>query len=91
MKTNDVKLDNSKALSVLDLRPAIIAKLQQLVKDGSNGLYTLSIQKIDPDLLSSKLDVVDGVIAIDTAAMQRLDESKKNEVRLIKGESPAKP
>jgi len=77
LKTNDVKPDNSKASSVLDLRPAIIAKLQQLVKDGSDGLYTLSIEKIDPDLLSSKLDIVDGVIAVDTAAMQRLDASKK--------------
>ena len=77
LKANDVKPDNSKALSVLDLRPAIIAKLQQLVKDGSDGLYTLSIEKIDPDLLSSKLDIVDGVIAVDTAAMQRLDASKK--------------
>jgi hypothetical protein len=77
LKTNDVKPDISEASSVLDLRPAIIAKLQQLVKDGSDGLYTLSIKKIDPDLLSSKLDVLDGIIAVDTAAMQRLDESKK--------------
>ncbi len=77
LKTNDVKNDASKTSSVLDLRPAIIAKLQQLVKNGSDGLYNLSIKKIDPDLLSSKLDVLDGTIAVDTAAMQRLDESKK--------------
>lgn len=77
LKTKDAKPDNSKASSVLDLRPAIIAKLQQLVKNGSDGLYTLSIEKIDPDLLSSKLDVLNGIIAVDTAAMQRLDESKK--------------
>jgi hypothetical protein len=64
LKTNDVKPDNSKASSVLDLRPAIIAKLQQLVKEGSDGLYTLSIKKIDPDLLSSKLDVVDGSLLL---------------------------
>ena len=67
----------AKESSVLDLRPAIIAKIQQLVKDGSDGLYNLSIQKIDPDLLSSKLDVIDGIIAVDTATMQRLDASKK--------------
>jgi len=87
LKTKDVKPVNSSASqaeassakesSVLDLRPAIIAKIQQLVKDGSDGLYNLSIQKIDPDLLSSKLDVIDGVIAVDTAAMQRLDASKR--------------
>src|SRR5436190_10431359 len=87
LKTNDVKppdpilsqaSDSSeKKSSILDLRPAIIAKIQQLVKDGSNGLYNLSIQKIDPDLLSSKLDVIDGVITVDTAAMKRLDASGK--------------
>lgn len=77
LKTKDVKTDTSKESSILDLRPAIIAKLQQLVKDGSDGLYSLSIQKIDPDVLSSKLDVLDGMIDVDTAAMQRLDGSKK--------------
>ena len=87
LETKDVKPISSiasqasdssqKKSSVLDLRPAIIAKIRQLVKDGSNGLYDLSIQKIDPDLLSSKLDVIDGVIAVDTAAMQRLDASGK--------------
>jgi len=87
LKTKDVKSVNSSASqagttsakesSVLDLRPAIIAKLQQVVRDGSDGLYTLSIQKIEPDLLSSKLDVIDGVIAVDTAAMERLDAAKK--------------
>ena len=87
LKTNDVKPPDSiasqatdsseKKSSILDLRPAIIAKIQQLVKNGSDGLYNLSIQKIDPDLLSSKIDVIDGVIAVDNAAMQRLDASKK--------------
>lgn len=87
LKTNDVKPVNSNASqtdtrsekksSILDLRPAIIAKIQQLVKEGSDGLYNLSIQKIDPDLLSAKLDVINGSITVDTAAMQRLDASKK--------------
>lgn len=76
--SNGPNADTSSAKSsILDLRPAIIAKMQQLVKDGSDGLYNLSIQKIDPDLLSSKLDIIDGVISIDTIAMQRLDSSKK--------------
>src|SRR6476620_4354533 len=35
LKTPDFKPDNSKATSVLDLRPSIIAKLRQVVKDGS--------------------------------------------------------
>ena len=32
LKTKEFKPDNSKAKNVLDLRPSIIAKLQQLVK-----------------------------------------------------------
>jgi hypothetical protein len=77
LKTRDFKPDNSKAKSIVDLRPSIIAKLQQVVKDGSNGLYVLSIDKIEPDVLSSKLDVIDGTISADTAAMARLDKLKK--------------
>jgi hypothetical protein len=41
LKAKDYKPDQSKSTSVADMRPAIIAKLQQLVKDGSGGLYRL--------------------------------------------------
>ena len=34
LKAKDFKPDNSKAATPLDLRPSLIAKLQQLVKDG---------------------------------------------------------
>lgn len=77
LKVKDFKPDHSKAKNVLDLRPAIIAKLQQLVKDGSNGLYILSIQKLDIDVPASKIDAVNASINVDTAAMQRLDSLKK--------------
>ena len=77
LKTRDFKPDNSKATSILDLRPSIIAKLQQVVKDASGGLYILSIDKLEPDVLSSKLDVIDGTISVDTTAMQQLDKLKK--------------
>src|SRR5438309_11578878 len=43
--------------TALDLRPALITKLQQLVKQGSNGLYNLSIHEIEPDLLSSSVQL----------------------------------
>jgi len=77
LKANDFKPDKTKAESILDLRPSIIAKLQQWVKDGSNGLYILSLEKIEPDILASKLDVVDGVITADTAALHQLDLTKQ--------------
>ena len=77
LKAKNFKPDNSKAKSILDLRPAIIAKLQQVVKDGSNGLYILSVQKLDIDVLASKVDAVNASISIDTAAMLQLDKQKK--------------
>ena len=77
LKTKNFKPDNSKAKNVLDLRPAIIAKLQQVVKDGSDGLYVLSIQKLDIDVLAAKLDAVNAMITVDTAAMLQLDKLKK--------------
>ncbi|MES1215914.1 MAG: hypothetical protein ABUT20_10380 [Bacteroidota bacterium] len=73
LRSKDFKADNSKATSLLDLRPSLIAKLQQLVKDGSGGLYVLSIDQIEPDLLASKLDVIGGTFSVDSAAMQHLD------------------
>lgn len=73
LKSKDFKPDISKEKSVIDLRPAIIAKLQQSVKDASNGLYILSVEKIEPHLLTSKLDMFNASISIDTAAMIRLN------------------
>jgi len=86
LKTTDFKPANSKAKSILDLRPSIIAKLQQVVKDASEGLYILSIDKLEPDVLASKLDVIDGTISVDTTAMQQLDQLKKlpDDVFIIK-------
>ena len=77
LKAKNFKPDNSKAKNILDLRPAIIAKLQQVVRDGSDGLYVLSIQKLDIDVLASKLDAVNVSITVDTAAMLKLDKLKK--------------
>ena len=39
----------------LDLRPLFIAKIQQLVKDGSKGLYHIEIDSMDVDLLQSQV------------------------------------
>ena len=76
LKTKDFKPVDSKANSVLDLRPAIIAKLQQLVKDGSDGLYKLSIEKINPDVLTSVLDMANVTIVPDTAVIKKSDSSQ---------------
>ena len=73
LKAKDFKPAIAKEKNAIDLRPSIIAKLQQLIKDGSNGLYNLSIDKLDPDILASTVNVTKASIRIDTAGMKRLD------------------
>jgi len=67
----------SKQTSPIDLRPAIIAKLQSLVKTGSDGLYDLSIQKIEPDILSSTVSVFGAKLIPNAQALKLLDSLKK--------------
>lgn len=76
LKARDFKEDRSKEKNILDLGPSVIAKLQQLVKDGSNGLYILSIEKTDPDLLTSKLDIINARLDVDSAVMRQLNDQK---------------
>ena len=42
-----------KPSSVLDLQPLFVAKMKQMVKDGSKGLYDLSIDSMSLDELYS--------------------------------------
>lgn len=74
LHTKDQKPDQTKARSILDLRPAIIAKLQQLVKDGSSGLYQLNIDKLEPNIAASTVELFNVSLVPDTAGMQRLDK-----------------
>ena len=76
LKVPDYKPNTSKSISPIDLRPSIIAKLQQLVIDGSNGLYRLTINKINPDLITSTLDIFDATLTPDTPSIRRLDQLK---------------
>src|SRR3954454_4906556 len=72
LKQDKIPVKNNKAETIVDLRPALIAKLQQLIKDGSNRLYNLQVKQIDPDLLSSTLDITDVSIIPDTAVLNQL-------------------
>ncbi len=67
----------SKQTSPIDVRPAIIAKLQSLVKTGSDGLYDLSIQKIEPDILSSTLAAFGVKLTPNVQVLKTLDSLKK--------------
>jgi len=75
LKAKDFEPDYSKSKSVADLRPAIIAKLQQLVKDASGGLYDLSIGKIDPHISDLSIDITDAVLSPDSSIIKNLDKS----------------
>lgn len=67
----------SQSKSQIDLRPLIISKLQQLVKESSEGLYNLSIERLEPDVLQSKIDIFNASLVPDTATLQRLDKELK--------------
>lgn len=66
-----------KPKSFLDLRPKLIARLQEIVKKGSDGLYNLSIEKIEPDLLKSSVQVLNARLVPDAGALVDLDKEKK--------------
>ena len=84
LRSKDFKPDNSKSRSFLDLRPSIIAKIQQLVKDGSGGLYLLSIEKIEPNVLSSRVDIIKASITPDSTALNKLDKANNLSDNLFK-------
>ena len=56
-----------------DFEPLIKAKLQQLVSDGSNGLYVLNMDKIEVDVLKSKVTVHNAQLLIDSARLKTLN------------------
>lgn len=76
-KVNEPTQKAPQAESLVDIRPMLVKKLQQLVKKGSEGLYNLSIEKLQPDLLHSQLDIVNATLIPDTAALQKLHALKK--------------
>ncbi|HEX8333901.1 MAG TPA: hypothetical protein VF622_14875 [Segetibacter sp.] len=73
LKSKDFKPDLSKSKSELDLRPALIAKMRQLVKDGSNGLYNLQITQVEPSVTQASVDFIGVVLTPDPSGLARLD------------------
>ena len=62
--------------SDLDLRPKIIKKLQQLVKDGSGGLYNLSIHEVNPDVIAGRLDLGHVLLSPDSSVINQFEKTK---------------
>lgn len=63
------------AESFLDIKPKLVEKLQQLVKQGSNGLYNLFIHELKPDILNSRMSISNASLIPDTAVLKSLAES----------------
>ena len=56
----------------LDLRPLVVAKLQQLIKAASNGLYNFSADSVRLDVLNSTAELFDVTLSPDSAARKQL-------------------
>src|SRR4051812_8305964 len=67
----------TKSESPVDINTLIISKLQQLVKDGSEGLYQLVIEQLKPDITSSQVDIIKAKLVPDSAALHKLDAAQK--------------
>ncbi|QEC69972.1 hypothetical protein FRZ67_22720 [Panacibacter ginsenosidivorans] len=63
--------------SSTDFEPLIKAKLQQLVKDGSNGLYRLDVERINVEVLDQQIVVLNASLNIDSARLIQLDKQQQ--------------
>jgi hypothetical protein len=72
------------AASVLDLRPKLILKLQELVKQGSGGLYNLNIHGAEPDILHSTIGLSTALLEPDTAVLKQLQKANKAPAAVFK-------
>ena len=77
LRAKDFKPDLTRSRSVLDLRPALIARLRQMMKDGTKGLYRLTIEDIEPDIANASVDLVGVNITVDSTVLTQLDKLKQ--------------
>lgn len=59
-----------------DFEPLLKSKLQEIVKNGSNGLYQLGLDHIEVDILNSTLDIKNPVLKVDSTRLKFLIDSK---------------
>jgi len=76
LSTEKTGSDTSKVSnSPLDLRPLFIARMQQLIKNSSNGLYDLSVGDMEIDILQSTVELKDVTLTPADTAMAFLVKS----------------
>ncbi|MEO5997248.1 MAG: hypothetical protein ABIN89_10925 [Chitinophagaceae bacterium] len=59
-----------------DFEPQIKEKLNKVVMDASNGLYHLEIGKLETDIVSSKITLINAHLRPDTAVYAQLEQAK---------------
>ena len=57
-----------------DFEPVIKEKLQQIVKEASDSLYILDVDKINVDVVNSQVIVINASLNIDTIRLAQLDK-----------------
>lgn len=77
--SSEIGMTSVSAGSNLDLRPLLVSKLQELIKAGSNGLYTFSLDSLLIDVTQSKVTIFNAALNYDSKALQELK---------AKGEAP---
>jgi hypothetical protein len=61
----------------LDLRPLLIDRLKQMVKDGSGGLYQLSLDSIQADVLQSEITLFNAALFPDSQVLSNFYSTQK--------------
>ncbi len=64
-----IKELGGKKVSATDLRPLVIARLQQVLSQSSNGLYRITVGDMQPDLLASSLLLKNVVLTPDSSVL----------------------
>jgi hypothetical protein len=63
--------------STVDLRPLFIAKIQQVVKEGSKGLYNITIDSMEVDMLQSQVILQNVNVTHNPKVLKLLDSLKQ--------------
>ena len=66
-----------KETSPLDLRPAAIAKLQQLVEAGSDSLYQMRIDSLTTEIATGTIILIGVAVKPDTAVIERMRRQQR--------------
>ncbi len=60
-----------------DFEPQIIAKLQSLVLKGTDSLYRLSIDRIEVDVVKSRIGLVNASLDVDSSVLVKMDSAEE--------------